>query len=233
MNRLIDDLPSVQAVREERAQVEAEWQRWLEWKNDKIAKRDQAEIEYKAALRRAVEAGDDPPRAPELLDLQDEHNRRLVNRQAADQRLDRAHQRAISKAAREIHTAARAEMAAAVEDAAPHVAALEQILVRARAAQQAVRQVLVAQDLVRGVRTLTSTGPEPADLGALAEAVKYGRDLLHVRQNGGILVDRGEDDGKHAPRPSGRRAGFVSSNLRDVPDRSDWEPRDGSWQQVP
>lgn len=229
MNEIIEALPGVQAVDQERARIEADWATYLQWKNEQAARYEREKEDHKAALRLAIEKRKDPPPAPASPALDDEHARRLVQHRADMDRLDRARYRAIADAAGVVHRAARAETSAAMEKARPHLEALEEILKRIRSAQDATREVLVAQDLVRGLHTLRS-GPQRADLAALADAIRFGGDLLHVRQENGILVDRGEDDGNHTPRPTSRRLGMAVSNVRTVPDTSDWEPRSGSWQ---
>ena len=228
VNGIIDALPGVQAVDEERATVEADWQAYLEWKNEQAARYQREVEDHRAAVRRAIENREDPPSAPVPPGLEDEHARRLVQHRADMDRLDRARYRAIADAAEAVHEAATAETGAAVEEARPLLEALNEILARVRSAQEATREVLVAQDLRRGVRNLARSGPQRADLAALADAVSSVETCCTSVRKAGSSSTAGKTTGS-TRRARPRRLGMAASNVRQVPDTSDWAPRDGSW----
>ncbi len=233
MNALIDGLPGVQAVDEKAAAALASWKAYLSHKKRLLEEYDADVAAHTAEVQAALAKGEKPPSgAPEAPIPVGYHETRLAARAAEEQALAMERMKAIAAAGGDVQVAASAVTAEKVAEAGPLLDAVDAVLREVRVAQEAVRQVSLARESARGVRTSDGPGPDPAGLDDLIDAVRFGRDLLATRSPQAILTDRGQDDGNRTPRLGGRRRpGMVYSNVKQ-PD-SGWEPRSGSWQSTP
>lgn len=217
MNPFIDEQPAVLEVEARAAQAREEWQSYMAARAD-LEREHQAELaEWEQAVADFGRGGNSVPPGPrpEPAIPHDAHLTRLTERRNIEEGLTAARVRAVAAAGDEIIPAARADLAEALAEAAPHIAALTQITERVRVAQKAEYEVFVAREVRSSSRPSEPLQAPSASITDVVDAVTRQVDLM-PRRVGRVMVDRDVT-------VTGRVLGLQQSNLNRQPETA-WEP---------